>query len=163
MSALNEEDRANLAAYLDGELDEEASQALEAKLNLDPKARAELDALRQTWGLLDHLPRPTPSASFTNRTMERLSIERIPAATGSLHAGSAWKSLAWAAAILVAAACGFAISTLLWPRSNAQDVLDDVIQKHQRVVENFAVYRHVDDLGFLSALDQPGLFGDEEE
>ena len=43
---LNDEDRENLVAYLDGELDEASAQALESKLSLDPVSRAEADALR---------------------------------------------------------------------------------------------------------------------
>ena len=43
---LSDDDRADLVAYLDGELDEEASRALESKLSLDPKARAEADSLK---------------------------------------------------------------------------------------------------------------------
>ena len=49
MSSLSEEDRANLVAYLDGELDDDAARALEAKLSLDPDARAEAETLRKTW------------------------------------------------------------------------------------------------------------------
>jgi len=55
--ALNEDDKAELVAYLDGELDEVATQAVEAKIASDPDARAELDALRLTCGMLDFCPR----------------------------------------------------------------------------------------------------------
>src|SRR5689334_13497098 len=73
---LSEQDRADLVAYLDGELPRPARHALEAKLSLDPRARAEADALRRTWELLDYLPRPQPSSGFTNRTLERISAQR---------------------------------------------------------------------------------------
>jgi len=72
-SHFSEQERADLVAYLDGELTGEAARALEAKLSLDPAARAEADALRRTWELLDFLPRPQPSLRFTHRTLERLS------------------------------------------------------------------------------------------
>ena len=62
-SPLNERERADLVAWLDGELEGEA-------------ARAEADALRKTWELLDYLPRPEPSASFTHRTLSRLAPAR---------------------------------------------------------------------------------------
>src|SRR5438105_6476999 len=87
MSALNDDDRANLTAYLDGELDEDAAQALEAKLSQDPDARAEVEQLRQTWTMLDYLPRAAPSSSFTHRTMEKLSLEKRPIETGKMPAG----------------------------------------------------------------------------
>src|SRR6266542_1206323 len=76
---LNEDDKAELVAYLDGELDEAATQAVEAKIAADPNARAELDALKQTWGMLDYLPKANPSPNFTHRTLERLTMENVPA------------------------------------------------------------------------------------
>src|SRR5437868_14946863 len=71
-SNLNDQERADLVAYLDGELDADASQALETRLARDPVARAELEQLRRTWELLDYLPQPEPSAAFTHRTLERV-------------------------------------------------------------------------------------------
>ena len=75
MAYLNEEDRANLVAYLDGELDEHAARDLEARLANDPRARAEAETLRRTWELLDYLPRAEASGSFTHRTLERLAVQ----------------------------------------------------------------------------------------
>ena len=75
--ALNEDEKAELVAYLDGELDEAATQAVEAKIATDADARAELDALKQTWGMLDYLPKASPSPNFTNRTLERLTLEKV--------------------------------------------------------------------------------------
>src|SRR5229473_2045109 len=60
MSQLNEDERAELVAYLDGELNEEAAQVLEARLSREPDLRAEAEALKRTWELLDYLPRPEP-------------------------------------------------------------------------------------------------------
>src|ERR1700722_14565202 len=74
---LNEDEKAELVAYLDGELDDAATQAVEAKIATNADARAELDALKQTWGMLDYLPKASASPNFTNRTMERLSLEKI--------------------------------------------------------------------------------------
>ena len=81
---LNDDEKADLVAYLDGELDEPATQAVEAKIAADPDARAELDALKQTWGMLDYLPKTNPSPNFTNRTLERLSLEK------AAHAAVGW-------------------------------------------------------------------------
>src|SRR3954447_17630424 len=112
MSSLNDQDRENLTAYLDGELEEEAAQALEAKINLDPEARKEVDALKQTWGMLDYLPKPQPASGFTHRTLERLSLEKMSNAlqTGKMAQQRAafWgRLIGWPAAILVATAVGF--------------------------------------------------------
>ena len=43
MSTLNDRDRENLTAYLDGELDRKTAQALEAKINLDPEITIEFE------------------------------------------------------------------------------------------------------------------------
>src|SRR5947209_1854609 len=73
---LSDEERAELVAYLDGEADEATRRALEAKLSRDPQARAEAEALKRTWALLDFLPRPEPSTDFTTRTLTRVGAVR---------------------------------------------------------------------------------------
>jgi anti-sigma factor RsiW len=75
---LTEDEKAELVAYLDGELDDSATQIIETKIATNPDVRAELDALKQAWGLLDFLPKASPSPNFTNRTLERLTLEALP-------------------------------------------------------------------------------------
>ena len=164
MSSLSDEDRANLTAYLDGELDEAASQALEAKLSQDPAARAEADALRQAWGLLDYLPKPEPSASFTHRTLERLSLEMKPT-TGKMPVRRrlSWRAGAgWAAAVLAAVGIGLGAGYLLGRQAHdATPDPDEAMIRHLRVAEKWRYYEHVEDLEFLRGLDHPDLFGEE--
>ena len=169
MSTLSEEEKADLVAYLDGELDEEASVALEAKLARDPEARAEADALKHAWGLLDYLPTAQPSPNFTNRTLEKLSLERKTATASTSRPvvppvrKSRWKvGVAWAAALLLASGAGLGASLYVWPapREIGPDP-DEAIVRHLRVLEKSRWYDAVDDLDFLRQLDQPDLFGDE--
>jgi anti-sigma factor RsiW len=156
MAHLSDEDRENLVAYLDGELDDESARTLEAKLNLDPNARAETEAMQQAWGLLDYLPRAEPSASFTHRTLERLALQ-----TGPAHAPQRWLGgLAWAAAVLIAAAAGFMGARWI-PHAREASDLDEQIVRHLRVIEKVQLYDQVEDIDFLRALDQPDLFADE--
>src|SRR5580692_9174205 len=110
---LTEDEKAELVAYLDGELDEAAVHAVEAKIATNPAARAELDALKQTWGMLDYLPKASPSPNFTNRTMERLTLEKVGGArTAPLPMRSAWRgNVGWAAAVLLALGGGYFIAT----------------------------------------------------
>ena len=61
---LNEDEKAELVAYLDGELDEAATQQVEAKIATDPELRAELDAMKQTWGMLDYPAQGEPVAEL---------------------------------------------------------------------------------------------------
>jgi len=128
MSALNEEDRANLAAFLDGELDETTSQALEAKLNRDPQARDEVEALRQAWSMLDFLPRPESSPNFTNRTMERLTLI-VPRAQSTLTMDRKPPGpspmpllLAWGAVVLLALAGSVVAGRFLWQVAEPEPV-----------------------------------------
>ena len=159
MAKLSDEDREALTAYLDGELDEATSRSVETRLNLDPKTRAEAEALKQAWSMLDYLPRAEPSSSFTHRTLERLALQ-----TGTLQRRT-WRpwaaGLAWVAAVLVAATAGFGAATLIWRSGTPTPDLDETMVRHLRAIEKVHLYDHADDLDFLRALDQPDLFGDE--
>ncbi len=112
---LNDEDRANLVAYLDGELDESQAREVETKLSLDPKARAEAEAMRRTWDLLDYLPTPPPSPNFTHRTLDRIAAQK-----SSQVGKQGWARLrpwvlggTWIAAVFLAAIIGFIGAALL--------------------------------------------------
>ena len=121
MSTLNDRDRENLTAYLDGELDPKSAQDLEAKINLDPEARKEVDALKQTWGLLDYLPKVEPSNGFLHRTMERLSLETMGKAlkydSRTKRRARYWVKIAgWSVAFLLALGAGFGLGQILFPQ-----------------------------------------------
>ncbi len=163
-SNLSDQERADLVAYLDGELDAEASQALETRLARDPAARSELELLRRTWELLDYLPQPEPSATFTHRTLERVG----PVRTGTqprLVRGRlpAWAfGTGWAAAVLLAVAGGyFALTPLLNVAPVKPEPTDQDLVRDLRVIENKRLYELTDDLDFLKDLDHPDLFGED--
>jgi hypothetical protein len=171
MATLNEDDRANLVAYLDGELDEEGTQAIEARLSTDPAARAELETLRQVYGLLDYLPRAEPSSSFTNRTMEKLSLTQRPRETGKMPTARPWRwvpAAGWAAAALLVFGLGWLGASLWWKapaggKGGAPSKSDpeDVLVKHLPLLERYRQYQNIDDVDFLRALDDPTLFGED--
>ncbi len=154
---LSEQEKADLVAFLDGELTGEARRAVETKLSLDPAVRAEAETLKKTWDLLDHLPKPEPSPSFTNRTMEKLAPIRAKAAAPRKH--RPWLiGAGWAAAVVAAAAAGYggvAVVSRPPPGPDA-DLVRDL-----RVIDNKRYYDRVDDLDYLKQLNQPDLFGDE--
>jgi hypothetical protein len=143
MSTLNDRDRENLTAYLDGELDPKAAQDLEAKINLDPEARKEVEALRQTWSLLDYLPKVTPSTGFTHRTMERLSLEKMGHALSydsrSRRRMRFWlKTAGWSCGLLLMLGAGFGLGQVLFPKvqqvveaDEIQPVVVPVVRKAQ--------------------------------
>jgi anti-sigma factor RsiW len=168
MANLNDEERADLVAYLDGELNEQAARALEARLANDPQARAEADALRRTWELLDYLPRAEASTSFTHRTLEKLAVQTLSRRVARPGRRLPWWLLAagWAAALLLAAGGGLTAANLLWPRPavtpDDSAEVEARLAHNRRVIENRRLYEHVDDLDFLQALDRPDLFGDDD-
>jgi anti-sigma factor RsiW len=164
MAELNDQERADLVAYLDGELDSEAARALEARLSRDPRVRAEAEELRRSWDLLDYLPKPTPSDAFTHRTLERLSgslqTQRAPAWR---RPWPRWAILAgWAAVLLLAAGAGWGVAR--WQSAGRADraALEEEVARHLPVIENQGLFANVDDLTFLRALDHPDLFGEDE-
>lgn len=156
-SSLTEQERSDLVAYLDGELEEGAARALETRLSLDPGARAEAEALRRTWELLDFLPQPAaPSRSFTHRTIERLVPVR---ATANLRARR-WRlwtvGLGWAAALLLVTWSGYAG----FLRFGQHRPGDRELQRDLRMMENLPLYVNAPDFEFVEQLDSPDLFGD---
>jgi hypothetical protein len=157
LAPLSDDERAQLVAYLDGELPEQTARNLEARINRDPAARAEAESLRKTWELLDHLPRPEPSPSFTHRTVERLSALRPAQA----RAGGRWRwwlgVSGWAAAMILCGVAGYAAMMRFYPREpSIEDLARDL-----RIVENLKSLEAADDIEFLRLLDQPDQFGED--
>ena len=158
LTPLSDEERAELVAYLDGELDEAESRRVEARISQDPAARAEVESMKRTWEMLDYLPRVEPSPTFTQRTVSLVTAEHA-AALKSGRQRRHWRvGAGWAAAILVAALGGFAGVTLLAPH----EPTDEDLVRDLRVLENQKLYEQIDSVGFLKSLDQPDLFGDDD-
>lgn len=183
---IDEQQDAELVAYLDGELDAKTARDLETKLQTDSALRQRADTLKRTWELLDFLPQPEPSATFTSRTLDRLTVLRpagsqsVPALASTplpgaeslsqtaLPAGSAkdWRSqwpIAAAAAMILFAAGYWAPSLLLrpGPRPLEPAQAEEQMAKDLRVLDNLSLYRYGDDLSFLYNLDHPDLFGED--
>jgi len=156
---LTEAERAELVAYLDGELTGEVKRAVETRINLDPTWRAEAESLKRTWDLLDYLPRPEPSPNFTHRTLDKLSTHATRAALGQRRSGRRWLfGAGWAAAVVLIGLAGYfaAVGLTPPPKPVPKDLARDL-----RLIENFRAYEDVEMLEFLRELDRPDLFGDE--
>jgi anti-sigma factor RsiW len=155
---LNDEERAELVAYLDGELDGERARGVEARISRDPRIRAEAEALGKAWELLDYLPRPEPSPNFTHRTLDRISA---PQTAIRIPPGRRWRTVlfgvGWAAAVVLAVLGGYAGVNLLAP----PDRTDEELARDLRVIENKRLYDPIDDIDFLRQLDVADLFGDD--
>jgi anti-sigma factor RsiW len=165
-SPLSEQERADLVAYLDGELTDESARAMEAKLSLNPEARAEADALKRTWDLLDFLPQAEPSPNFTHRTLSRLTpiqpTEAVPSAPVAPRHPRRWLSrvgvlCVWLIVVTASALAGYAGYQRLVPREPGEREL----VRELRLIENKRYYDAVGDIEFLRQLDHPELFGDD--
>lgn len=151
-------ERADLVAYLDGELGEHESRAIATKLTQSVTARREIEMLQKTWEMLEHLPRPRASESFTQRTLtevERLSV----AGDKVLHVASRAmrRALAIGACILAALALfglGLALTRWVWPDPTSRLAHDLSIAEH------LDEYRDVGSLEFLERLDRSPEFED---
>jgi anti-sigma factor RsiW len=131
---LSSDERADLVAYLDGELPEVHSRAIATKLTMSATARREVEMLQKTWELLEHLDRPKMPAQFTEKTLSE--VRRIELG------GHAWEPLVshWAgraarvsAVVLLAAACaaiGYGLTRWVWPDPTERLVRDLTLAEH---------------------------------
>jgi anti-sigma factor RsiW len=134
---LSPDERADLVAYLDGELPEAHTRLISTKLTQSATARREVEILQKTWELLDHLPRPQAPPEFSERTVShirRLEVE-----------GKAWEPLvaSWSArgvrvvvyliAVGVSLGLGFALTRWVWPEPG------------ERLVREFTLAEHLDE------------------
>lgn len=159
-------ERADLVAYLDGELTGAAARRVERRLSLDARVRAEASALKQAWELLDVLPRAEPSPLFTSRTLDRLTLAQSAQGAEMSATGKAWKpwvlGLGWAAALMLATWAGFSASHGVPSRGAADpELVQTDLVRDLRLIENKRLYDLIDDLEFLSELDHPDLFAEE--
>lgn len=153
--------KANLVAYLDGELSEEDTQEMERALAASQEARHDVDMLSRTFSLLDALPRPNASAEFSVRTISNLTAEVETQIWTErpiyqhLRRGAIASS--WIAGLLLAGTIGYLCGNHLFPRE------DPKIVKDLPVIENLDVYEDVPDKEWLKQLKEKKLFDDERD
>ncbi len=154
----DEQLREELVAYLDGELDSEASLRVERRLAADPEYRRALQELEKAWELLDTLPRAEPDESFTRTTIEMVAVSAandVDDLKLRQRRRRAMAILGMAASIVVAALAGF--GAIYWTATAPnRELVRDL-----PVIENMEYYRHADSLEFLRRLDEQGLFQEE--
>src|SRR5262245_24325097 len=168
---LTDADRADLVAYLDGELGPDEQQGVEARLGRDPAARAEADTFKRVWELLDYLPRAEPSTDFTQRTLSRVSalpVEAVrppasPPAAVPWYPRPALGYPAWAALLVLALAWGYRLAPPPEPAAPPPVDLDTdpVFAREPRLIELLPLYLPVETLDYLLRLDAPDAFEDD--
>jgi hypothetical protein len=154
---LTPDERADLVAYVDGELPETHARVISTKLTKSATARREVEMLQKTWDLLDYLPRPQVTEKFSEKTVShirRLEIER-----------HSWEPIlvAWSARLgrlalyLVVAGAfggiGYALTRWAWPDKTTRLVRDLTL------AERLDEYLEVGSFEFLSQLAESREFG----
>ncbi|MBL8865792.1 MAG: hypothetical protein JNK93_09555 [Planctomycetia bacterium] len=172
----DDETSEDMVAYLDGELDDVESRAIETRLAGDDAARRKIESFKKTYDLLDYLPTTEPSPSFASRTLTQLSLAApvgapshpaapVAAATsgfvipppaprrvGRFLAG-------WAFALLATGALGYFGHLLARPHLETADPTKRTSEQ-VRLLERLPLLLGVDDLPFAQQLEAPDLFGD---
>lgn len=153
---LTPEERANLVAYLDGELPGPEAEAIGLKLAQSATARREADTLNRAWDLLDLLDRPRASEEFAARTLTQAAAhdgrgDRIASAASGV-ARKAAVGLGWALAAAVLFSLGYLLTTQVWPNPSAR------LTRDLSIAESVDAYREVGGIEFLRDLDQAPEF-----
>jgi anti-sigma factor RsiW len=150
---LTPDERANLVAYIDGELPDAASRVLSTKLTHSATARQEVEVLKKTWELLGHLPFPAVDAQFSERTITEIRrIElKSPAWESSVKALSSWAAQIVAYLVLggMAVGVGYAATHWLWPDPSARLARELSLAEHLEEyleVESFDLLQELADL-----------------
>jgi len=154
---LRPEERANLVAYIDGELTEAESRALSTKLTHSPTARREVELLKLTWDALDKLPRPEVGDAFHERTLSYVrAVELGRGARFAPFFAASGQAARWAACLalfLATAAAGYAAVRHAWPDP------DERLVREMTLAEHLDEYLEVGSFEFLEALKQTPEFG----
>jgi hypothetical protein len=150
LSRLTTEQRYELVAYLDGELDEAATTRIEKLIAENAVARQDVEALAATYQLMDHLPRPRAEAAFTERTMALARLEDVrPDVTQSplyRRSQQAIGYIGWIAALCVAGGVGFAATRYWLPQPH------DALVRDLDMIRELDKYAEVGGVDFLQQL-----------
>jgi anti-sigma factor RsiW len=152
LQRLTAEDRDNLVAYLDGELDEEHTRRVEAVLAQSNVARTDVELLARTYELLDQLEPPKASVEFAEKTVATAKLDNVKPSLEQQR----WYQLLrkfgplalWPVATLVAGIVGFAVTRQGIPQQ------DDLLLEQYPVIKNLDTYSEVGSYEFLEQLSR---------
>ncbi len=148
-----------LVAYLDGELDEKRSVEVEQFLRERPEARERLAKLQRTWDLLDTLPRPEATNSFTRSTIEMVVDDAKRELRKSKRKGPFWSTVIAAASVVAVLGIGVGYFVVNhYQNQPTRELIQDL-----DVIENFDKYLVVDDVEFIKLMVDAELFVEEAE
>lgn len=147
---LTPELRADFVAYLDGELDEQGTARIETVIAQSEVARSDMEALAQTYELLDALERPGAPDDFAERTMATIRVDDLrpdPKETWWYRTGRGGIIIAaWGAALLGTALLGFLATNRWWQTPS------DRLVEQLPLIEDLDLYTEVGSIEFLRRL-----------
>jgi anti-sigma factor RsiW len=154
-------ERANLVAYLDGELDDADARAIATKLAHSATARREVETLEKTWDLLEYLPRQKASEDFAARTLSevwRNDVKGNQLGSAILaNTRRALLTLAWIAVGLLAFGLGYVLVHRVWPNPTER------LTRELPIAEHLDEYRAVGSFEYLKELvDSPEFDADRD-
>ena len=150
LTRLSAEDRSDLVAYLDGELDDQTTQRIESVLGQSPVARNDVEMLVRTYDLLDLLPRPKATAEFTEKTIATARLAETPVDyTRTEGFRKAQQAVRLFAASVVVAACGLGGYAAV---NQYAPLPSDTLLRDLPVIEKIDEYTEVGDIEFLKRL-----------
>lgn len=149
-----------LVAYLDGELDDEQSAAMEKRLRNNPKLRRMAEELDRTWGLLDALEPVAADEEFSQQTVQTVISTDAPAleqrprsAIGFLSAAVRSQALVWFGIGVIGTACGLSMAVLRGPSEEA--VRASRLLRQIDILQRYPQYSIVPDAESLRQLQLP--------
>ncbi len=150
LSRLTTEQRYDLVAYVDGELDDSDTTRVEKLLAENAVARGDVETLIATYELLRELPRPRAAGDFTEKTIAtaRLKEIRPDPVQSPLYRFVQQKIgyLGWVLALIAAGLIGYSITRFYVPQPH------DVLVQDLDVVEHLDRLTEVGDYEFLERL-----------
>ncbi len=150
-------ERADLVAYLDGELDDVQARVIATKLTHSTTARREIEALEKTWELLEYLPRAQAPEDFTARTLTEVQQLALRGGRRELAVQHTARRImrggAWGLAALLALGVGYAVAHWGWPDPTAR------LSRDLPIAEHLDEFRDVGTMQFLEKLADTHEFG----
>ncbi len=145
----------DLVAFLDGEVDAETQQHIESRLAQDPQLAQRVREHQRAWDLLDELPRVEVADDFAQTTLEMVAVSASHGTqdlTRKSGRGRMWLGAAAMASLLTSSLAGFWIASAELHQEN-RELLNDL-----PVIENLQALQQIEDVEFLIALENEGLF-----
>lgn len=150
LSRLTTEDRENLAAYLDGELDDQGTQRIESLLVQSSVARNDVELLSKTYDLLEELPRPSAPNDFVEKTLATAKMEEVKTPISEMAWFKQGRQVVilcgWTAALLLSACLSF------WVTNQIMVEPEDVLLEELQFIKNIDRYEEIQSVEFLDSL-----------